>query len=534
MFYHFGINSIGNPDSLSLDADGLSHLTDCELHDSGTSHEIYDDEVWVLDLKRDGDPQFVTYRANAAPHGVKDVIELPVGDGEGLLLYPSRFTFGRNFLGNTEEVYVLDRNAKVVQYHLVGNTLEYENEYDFVGAGLDMIEPVDVTVDAYGQVYVVSDIPSSRVYKFAPDLQLLGTFENEGTGDDQLLYPLGVHNARPTPGSYGFGDVYISEFWSQHSGGQRYGIGVEMDLIGSVVSTYSAELTYHATDPHYLDLKALKLVDGDWELVTDQTLMKYSGNSTAQWSVPESERGFEHTYKLLLIGRSTYANYDDGTPASLDTLELVAAMGNEGPHVTSELRGIGLINGCVYYKDPGWVHSAALEAADDYTEAQDLIYTWTDLSGQATFQVPGTLDWVAVLTGPYNTVDFGILWEEKSGRRITEPDVVLHVTIEDGGGGSAETSLQLGVCDLPIGSCNCNTCDCPHQCDYDDDGFLTASDVGTLIDVLFAGHPEIQDPGCPTSRGDFNCDGFPTTLDLGGLIDHLFAGGDPPCDPCAM
>jgi hypothetical protein len=54
-----------------------------------------------------------------------------------------------------------------------------------------------------------------------------------------------------------------------------------------------------------------------------------------------------------------------------------------------------------------------------------------------------------------------------------------------------------------------------------------------LIDVIFAGTPEVQDPGCPTSRGDFDCDGFPTALDLGGLIDHIFAGGDPPCDPCA-
>lgn len=75
-------------------------------------------------------------------------------------------------------------------------------------------------------------------------------------------------------------------------------------------------------------------------------------------------------------------------------------------------------------------------------------------------------------------------------------------------------------------------CSCPHQCDYDDDGFLTALDLSILIDVLFAGTPEITDPGCPTSRGDFDCDGFPTALDLGQLIDHLFAGGDPPCDPC--
>jgi hypothetical protein len=57
-------------------------------------------------------------------------------------------------------------------------------------------------------------------------------------------------------------------------------------------------------------------------------------------------------------------------------------------------------------------------------------------------------------------------------------------------------------------------------------------DLGRLIDVLFGGDPEIQDPDCPSGRGDFNNDGFPDALDLSGLIDHLFSGGDPPCDPC--
>ena len=76
-------------------------------------------------------------------------------------------------------------------------------------------------------------------------------------------------------------------------------------------------------------------------------------------------------------------------------------------------------------------------------------------------------------------------------------------------------------------------CDCPYQCDYDKDGFLTALDLGALIDVLFAGRPEEQDPNCPATRGDFDNDGFPTALDLGFLIDHLFAGAPPPVDPCA-
>jgi hypothetical protein len=76
-------------------------------------------------------------------------------------------------------------------------------------------------------------------------------------------------------------------------------------------------------------------------------------------------------------------------------------------------------------------------------------------------------------------------------------------------------------------------CACPFQADYDGDGFLTALDLGNMIDVLFAGKPDITDsPGCPTSRMDFDNDGFATALDLGKLIDHLFAGAVGPCDPC--
>lgn len=75
-------------------------------------------------------------------------------------------------------------------------------------------------------------------------------------------------------------------------------------------------------------------------------------------------------------------------------------------------------------------------------------------------------------------------------------------------------------------------CDCSFQSDFDADGFATALDLGSMIDLLFDGATDIHDQACPSTRGDFDCDGFATALDLGGLIDYLFAGGDPPCDPC--
>ena len=76
------------------------------------------------------------------------------------------------------------------------------------------------------------------------------------------------------------------------------------------------------------------------------------------------------------------------------------------------------------------------------------------------------------------------------------------------------------------------TCGCPYQCDFDEDGFNTALDLASEIDILFAGWPDLVQPGCPAPQGDFDCDAFTTSLDLSKLIDYLFAGGTGPCDPC--
>ena len=78
------------------------------------------------------------------------------------------------------------------------------------------------------------------------------------------------------------------------------------------------------------------------------------------------------------------------------------------------------------------------------------------------------------------------------------------------------------------------SCTCPNQADFDTDGFHTALDLGHMIDILFAGHIDTQDPQCLGPRADLDCDGFSTALDLGRLIDYLFAGAPGPCNPCSL
>jgi hypothetical protein len=98
-------------------------------------------------------------------------------------------------------------------------------------------------------------------------------------------------------------------------------------------------------------------------------------------------------------------------------------------------------------------------------------------------------------------------------------------------------SRDAGVCVLrdsiaKIDYVDAFACSCPYQTDFDEDGFVTAVDLGWFVEILFRGIPEPHDPTCPLSRMDFDCNGFSDAVDLADLIDYLFAGGDPPCDPC--
>jgi len=92
---------------------------------------------------------------------------------------------------------------------------------------------------------------------------------------------------------------------------------------------------------------------------------------------------------------------------------------------------------------------------------------------------------------------------------------------------TAQTDLDSnGVGDV----CECL---CPSQADLDGSAFVDAVDLAFLIDVVFFGAPDVQDPTCPRSRSDFNGDGISDAVDLAFLIDHIFFGGAGPENPCS-
>lgn len=76
-------------------------------------------------------------------------------------------------------------------------------------------------------------------------------------------------------------------------------------------------------------------------------------------------------------------------------------------------------------------------------------------------------------------------------------------------------------------------CLCPLQADFDASLAVDAVDLAELIDLVFFGGDEPQDPLCPVGRGDFDCTGLSDAVDLAQMIDHVFFGQAGPCDPCA-
>lgn len=185
-----------------------------------------------------------------------------------------------------------------------------------------------------------------------------------------------------------------------------------------------------------------------------------------------------------------------------------------------------------------------LDGYNDLPEPFDLI---SPADGQVEVEQQPNFSWVAASDAdPGATLHYRVILADNPDfttytTASPDEDTVLHwpfllstsseywwmVIADDGRGGTSNSSTRsfstTGVC-----------AHCSYQADYDEDGFPTALDIGFMIDILFAGSPDVQDANCMVTRSDFDCDGYATSLDLGFLIDYLFVGGPGPCDPCAL
>lgn len=76
------------------------------------------------------------------------------------------------------------------------------------------------------------------------------------------------------------------------------------------------------------------------------------------------------------------------------------------------------------------------------------------------------------------------------------------------------------------------SCSCPSQGDMILFGEINIFDVIYVINVVFSGRPDMQDPQCSTGRSDVNADGISDVFDVIYLIATSFENGPAPADPC--
>jgi hypothetical protein len=119
------------------------------------------------------------------------------------------------------------------------------------------------------------------------------------------------------------------------------------------------------------------------------------------------------------------------------------------------------------------------------------------------------------------------------GTELTAGNIKMGVSIAQSVAGEVSAgNLKMGIGFWYGASGGGSTCDCPFAGDIDGSSAVDATDLQYLIDIVFFGATDVQDPTCPNSRSDFDCSGFSDATDLQFIIDHIFFGGTAPCDGC--
>lgn len=242
------------------------------------------------------------------------------------------------------------------------------------------------------------------------------------------------------------------------------------------------------------------------------------------------------------------------TPSIVDTMRILDAIADVGDTVIVEfyLRNVDTI-GAYNFRlrfDPSLIEPLTDTLIDDgdtsiYIESVQLRGNAFDHFAGGVLAELGIMTFLAAdfdadtnsLFLPGTGVAMAMPWRVKPSATPQTTTIVFendplfpqsHNTIVDLGG----QIFKRPVLTTGIFTVSGEACDCPFQGDSDLDGFITALDLGAVIDILFAGQPDVQEPLCLSPRFDLDCDGFTTALDLSVMTDYLFAGGSAPCEPC--
>lgn len=438
------------------------------------------------------------------------------GGGIGQFEHIEEMTWGRDPLDqshrNNDYLYVADGgNSQIVRLRRqegTGNLL-WDAVYELPSG----VWLTALTADAFGNIYW-ADHYSSQITAMDGDFNVLATYGSVGTGQDKFVRITDL----AMPPHQANADLVVVEDWSDSTGCAWLMLGVESNLITTVDSTHFIDFEYDATGMHYLTIEPSRFQGGQWvDLPPTSYGLMGPFEHLVRWEIPSEDVGYEYLYHFRVVTESPYQ------PAYSDASEYEVSMGNYVPTITDPISLRCAVNGCFAY---GVSYLLTVAAVDSDTPGE-LTYSWSADYGVVTFLHPGLGIWTESVTGPWDTllVRFWAPTEPGDGGSVGPLDRIL-LDISDQGGGLVSLSRVFDLCtgQSPLA--------CPYQGDANADGWIEATDLAIMTDVVFFGVPSPQDPDCPMERLDWECNGFVDATDLSFMIDYVFGGGDEPCNPC--
>ncbi|MCJ7507654.1 MAG: dockerin type I domain-containing protein [candidate division Zixibacteria bacterium] len=307
----FGYQTMINDGAIT--GNGLDLPQDLDINNGFDFSWIQNDYLWILN----GNSQIKRYDLY---EGAFKSTYGSYGHGVGQFCHPTAVVSGRSaFLqppydpyANNDHFYVADRgNNRIVWLIKAHGLSEYITWCKELYLDRDI---VDLETDIFGQLWAV-DKTNGQLLKYTYDLRPLCIFGSEGTGENQFYRPMSFSN---TGGYLGCGNSFVSEAWTDSSGGQYFAIGTDvLDLkISSDQEHHLHNIQYTLIDPAKT---TLRIYDESSVLIkslmTNQT--EYSGSCSHSWNGTNNSGAYVPTgrYRVVVIDSSVYRNsLESGNP----------------------------------------------------------------------------------------------------------------------------------------------------------------------------------------------------------------------------
>ncbi len=318
-------------------AGDLSLPYDVAWDDAGTPFDTVDDIIWVADTGNNRILGFQLHETTAT--------RIYETDETMSFFAPKAVAVGRFNGVSDQTLYVSDTgNRRIAKLHIANGQLQWAGDFN----GREESQFTSIDVDHWGNVYV-TDRSYREIRKLTSNLELIDTIHGE---DDALLDPMNfriiygqVYVERDDEKIWaGYDQAFSLEKWTEHSGGERFQLAVDISSFNVTMAPTLDELAVHATLTDHSQV-ALAMTDAATGATIRQMPMGWliPGEKDVVWDRRDDlglqvEPGF---YKLQLSAKSGYGQAEvlKETPAFYLPLYYREDSGGDYQHDTHLIQG---------------------------------------------------------------------------------------------------------------------------------------------------------------------------------------------------